>query len=187
MSLGESTSPRFTSPGKFHPQGFSPSRRFTPRRDDQPYFRLEAPLGFSLQGVSPATRSLWFTTIERPSWRFFLSTHIRRPEHLGASSTHPKMSVKVFVAPSRHHSSSGSVLPFVTEATPDNRSPHGLQLSRVSSTSTLAPIARNTARVILSANLPTFGKPRVGSFTDRHLSVFEWARCHLFLKRQLPL
>lgn len=124
------------------------------------------PWDFTLQGVSPATRSLWLTTTERPSWRFLLSAHIRKPKHLGTSSTHRKMSMKAFVAPSRHHTSSRSVSPFVTKATPDNRSPRGLRLSRVSSKSTLAPKTRNTAHVLLPVNLPTLGKPLVGSSTD---------------------
>lgn len=53
LSPGESTYPRFTSPGTFRPQDFSPSRRFTPRRDLQPYFRLVTPVGFCPSGVYP--------------------------------------------------------------------------------------------------------------------------------------
>jgi hypothetical protein len=73
FNLSESTVPRFASPGPFRPQGFSPSRRITPRPDVRPYFRPVAPLGFRSSGVYPhrqvpRTRRL----TELPSWRLFL-------------------------------------------------------------------------------------------------------------------
>jgi hypothetical protein len=53
ISLNESTSPRFASPGTFRSQGFSPSQRLAPRPDVQPYFRLVTPLGFRSTGAFP--------------------------------------------------------------------------------------------------------------------------------------
>jgi hypothetical protein len=43
-------------PGTFHPQGFSPSRRFTPRPNVRPCFVPVTSMGFALQGFSPAAR-----------------------------------------------------------------------------------------------------------------------------------
>jgi hypothetical protein len=42
----ESTPPRVTSPGTFRPQGFTPSRRITPRPNARPYFMPVTPVGF---------------------------------------------------------------------------------------------------------------------------------------------
>jgi hypothetical protein len=58
LSSGESTPPRLASPGTFRPQGFTPSRRITPRPDARPCFVPETPMGFStLQGFSLTARS----------------------------------------------------------------------------------------------------------------------------------
>jgi len=46
MNPSESTPPRLASPGTFRPQGFAPSRRFTPRSDLRPCFMPVTPLGF---------------------------------------------------------------------------------------------------------------------------------------------
>jgi hypothetical protein len=54
LSTSESTPPRFATPGTFRPQGFSPSRRVTPRPHLQPYFRLVTPLGFALSRGFPS-------------------------------------------------------------------------------------------------------------------------------------
>jgi hypothetical protein len=70
MSLSESTPLRFAKPDTFRPQGFSPSRRVTPRPDVRPCFMPVAPMGFSaLQGFTPATRSSRLVTTGLPSWR----------------------------------------------------------------------------------------------------------------------
>jgi hypothetical protein len=68
MSPGESTPPRFASPGTFRPQGFSPSRRIPPRLNARPYFMPETPMGFSaLQGFSLTVRSRRLVASGMPS------------------------------------------------------------------------------------------------------------------------
>jgi hypothetical protein len=54
LSTSEFTPPRFATPGTFRPQGFSPSRRLTPRPHLQPCFRLVTPLGFPLSRGFPS-------------------------------------------------------------------------------------------------------------------------------------
>ena len=53
LSSGESTPPRLASPGTFRPQGFSPSRRITPRLNARPCFMPETPMGFRSPGGFP--------------------------------------------------------------------------------------------------------------------------------------
>jgi hypothetical protein len=54
LSTSESTPPRLATPGTFRPQGFSPSRRLTPRPHLQSYFRLVTPLGSPLSRGFPS-------------------------------------------------------------------------------------------------------------------------------------
>jgi hypothetical protein len=57
LSSGESTPPRLASPGTFRPQGFTPSRRLSPRPNARPCFVPETPMGFyALQGLSLTAR-----------------------------------------------------------------------------------------------------------------------------------
>jgi hypothetical protein len=53
MNSGESTSPRLASPGRFRPQGFSPSRRIAPRPSARPCFIPVTPMGFCSPGIFP--------------------------------------------------------------------------------------------------------------------------------------
>jgi hypothetical protein len=109
VSLSESTSPRFASPGTLRPQGFSPSRRITPRPDVRPYFRPVAPLGFRSSGAYPhrqVPRTLRPT--ELPSWRFFLFA--ARPRSSGSRRLSPvSRTCADLFPPSGPCSSSGSV------------------------------------------------------------------------------
>jgi hypothetical protein len=54
LSSGESTPPRLASPGTFRPQGFTPSRRLTPRLNARPCFVPETPMGFPLSRGFPS-------------------------------------------------------------------------------------------------------------------------------------
>jgi hypothetical protein len=69
ISSSESTSPRFTSPGTFRPQGFSPSRRFAPRLNARPCFMPETPMGFHSPGTFPHNQALQLIAARLPSWR----------------------------------------------------------------------------------------------------------------------
>lgn len=53
ISPGESTPPRLATPSTFRPQGFSPSRRISPRPDAQSYFRPVTSMGFRSSGTFP--------------------------------------------------------------------------------------------------------------------------------------
>jgi hypothetical protein len=67
LSPGESTPPRFASPGTFRPQGFAPSRRLTPRPNARPCFMPETPMGFfALQGFSLTARSTGSSPLDCP-------------------------------------------------------------------------------------------------------------------------
>jgi len=70
MSPGESTPPRLASPGTFRPQGFAPSRRFSPRLNARPYFMPETPMGFRSPGAFPHRQVHRLVAAGLPSWRF---------------------------------------------------------------------------------------------------------------------
>jgi hypothetical protein len=70
LSPGESTYLRFTSPDTFRPQGFSPSRRFTPRPDLPALFQTGNALGVRSSGAFPYCQLLRLITDNLPSWRF---------------------------------------------------------------------------------------------------------------------
>ena len=53
ISSSESTPRRFATPTTFRPQGFAPSRRFTPRSNARPYFMPVTPMGFCSPGIYP--------------------------------------------------------------------------------------------------------------------------------------
>jgi hypothetical protein len=53
LSPSESTCRRFATPTTFRPQGFAPSRRFTPRPNARPCFIPVTPMGFHSPGVFP--------------------------------------------------------------------------------------------------------------------------------------
>jgi hypothetical protein len=53
LSPGESTTSRLASPGSFRPQGFSPSRRFSPRQDLPALFHAGNALGVCPPGGFP--------------------------------------------------------------------------------------------------------------------------------------
>lgn len=63
------TRPGFASPGTFRPQGFSPSRRLSPRPDAQPFSGWKRLWGSALQGFIPAARSRRLIAEGLPSWR----------------------------------------------------------------------------------------------------------------------
>ena len=54
VSPSESTPRRFATPTTFRPQGFSPSRRLSPRSNAQPYFMPVTPMGFQLSRDFPS-------------------------------------------------------------------------------------------------------------------------------------
>jgi len=54
ISSSESTPRRFATPTTFRPQGFAPSRRFTPRSNVRPYFMPVTPMGFPLSRDLPS-------------------------------------------------------------------------------------------------------------------------------------
>jgi hypothetical protein len=70
LSPSESTPRRIATPATFRPQGFSPSRRITPRSDARPCFMPETPMGFRSPGGYPHCQVPWLVTRELPSWRF---------------------------------------------------------------------------------------------------------------------
>jgi hypothetical protein len=72
LSPCESTPPRFASPGTFRPQGFSPSRRLSPRQDLPALFQTGNALGVRPPGVFPHRQVPRLLAVELPSWRFFL-------------------------------------------------------------------------------------------------------------------
>jgi hypothetical protein len=53
MSSSESTPRRLAAPTTFRPQGFTPSRRLTPRSNARPCFMPVTSMGFRPSGVSP--------------------------------------------------------------------------------------------------------------------------------------
>ena len=57
INSGESTSPRFSKPSTFRPQGFSPSRRVTPHLNARSCFVPVTPMGFCPSGVFPHCQS----------------------------------------------------------------------------------------------------------------------------------
>jgi hypothetical protein len=73
LSPSESTRPRLTSPGTFRPQGFSPSRRITPRSDARPCFMPVTSMGFCPPGVYPHCQVPQLFAAELPSWRFSIA------------------------------------------------------------------------------------------------------------------
>jgi hypothetical protein len=75
LSSGESTAPRFTSPGTFRQQGFSPSRRLAPRLNVRPCFMPVTPMGFRSPGISPHSQVPAASAARLPSRRF--SSHPR--------------------------------------------------------------------------------------------------------------
>jgi len=54
VSPSESTPRRFATPTTFRPQGFAPSRRFSPRSNAQPCFMPVTPMGFQLSRDFPS-------------------------------------------------------------------------------------------------------------------------------------
>jgi len=84
LSPSESTSRRFATPTTFRPQGFSPSRRVTPRSNVRPCFMPITPMGFALQGFSPTVRSRWLITSEITLLAFFLHNTEQAPHCGGA-------------------------------------------------------------------------------------------------------
>ena len=72
FSPGESTPPRHATPSTFRPQGFSPSRRISPRPNARPYFRPVTPLGFRSSGTFPRCQAPRLVVAWLPSWRFLL-------------------------------------------------------------------------------------------------------------------
>jgi hypothetical protein len=70
LSPSESTPPRLATPGTFRPQGFSPSRRVTPRPDARSYFIPVSPLGFFTlsRGFPSLLGSAGSSPAELPSW-----------------------------------------------------------------------------------------------------------------------
>lgn len=73
LSPGESTPPRLAIPSTFRPQGFTPSRRISPRPDVRPYFRPVTPMGFRSSGTFPRCQAPRLVTARLPSWRLLLA------------------------------------------------------------------------------------------------------------------
>jgi len=78
LSPGESTPPRLATPSTFRPQGFSPSRRISPRPDARPCFRPVTPLGFRSSGAFPRCQAPRLVAARLPSWRFLLGGAVTR-------------------------------------------------------------------------------------------------------------
>jgi len=112
LSPRESTPPRFASPGTFRPQGFSPSRRFTPRQDLPALFQTGNALGVRPSGVFPRCQVPRLLAVKLPSWRLLL----RAPPRTTGLEAPPDCSRhrirEPFFAPPGRCSSSGSVPPF---------------------------------------------------------------------------
>jgi hypothetical protein len=62
LSPSESTPRRLATPTTFRPQGFTPSRRLSPRSNARPCFMPVTSMGFALQGFSLAVRSCRLVT-----------------------------------------------------------------------------------------------------------------------------
>jgi hypothetical protein len=67
VGTSESTPPRFAEPGTFRPQGFSPSRRITPRLHVRPCFMPVTSLGFCPSGIFPRCQHPRLVAPELPS------------------------------------------------------------------------------------------------------------------------
>jgi len=68
----ESTQRRLATPTTFRPQGFSPSRRFTPRSNARPCFMPVTPLGFlPSRGFPPLPGLSGSSPVRLPSWCLF--------------------------------------------------------------------------------------------------------------------
>lgn len=79
INSSESTKPRFASPGTFRPQGFSPSRQFTPRLNARPCFMPETPMGFRSTRGFPHNQVLLTRRRRMTLLAFFLASSTVKP------------------------------------------------------------------------------------------------------------
>jgi hypothetical protein len=179
LSSGESTRPRFASPGTFRPQGFSPSRRLTPRQNLRPFFRSVTSLGFALQGLSPVVRSLDSSSGDclpgvsrRPLERRASGPGRERPEHGAASKALPEQ---------RNRTANGKV------SSQSSRSPPELCLSRVLTPTHENAVTRVSAHVLTPGPDTPAGDCPTGTGAGPHFGVSLAGEAPTSLEAGIPL
>jgi hypothetical protein len=153
VSPSESTPPWLATPGTFRPQGFSPSRRISPRPDARPCFMPVTPMGFRSSGVSPHYQVPQLVAPELPSWRFLLRTFVIM---CGALVTRllQVSPVQAFWPPSGPFSSSESVPPGECYLSVGGRSPPELLVASPGS----YPMITGTGTLPVAAPALTHGR-----------------------------